>query len=149
GVAGDERKLCDLARGGAPDDRPELEDLRRDAGRIVHRVLRPSDRLAAVVGPGGEAVVAAERRQRLQDAVLPDEPEAREAGRRRAGEERRAAPVFSERVRSGRLADSGEPPGIVLDGPRDVAVVAAERAEIRRHAVSPQRRVPALVAGEV
>src|SRR5437773_785906 len=47
GIAGKRRELLDLSLSRLPDDGPELQDLGSHAGRIVGRVLRPSNHLAA------------------------------------------------------------------------------------------------------
>src|SRR5262249_52642730 len=138
GVAWERRKLADLARCRAPDDGAELQNLRSDARRIVHRVLGPTDGLAPVVRAGGEAVRAPERRQRRHDAVFPAEAETLVSDRCWGREEGGAAPALTQRARLGPLGADGADAAVVLHGPEHAAVRAAERPEIGERAVPPE-----------
>src|SRR5215471_9019461 len=129
GVAGDQRKLLDLIRNGAPDDCLELENLRRHARRVMNRVFRPADRLASIIRTRGKAVRPAERRQRSHRTAFPRETETNESGRGGRWEKGGATPVLSIRIRRRRLTDAGESADTVFHGPNHAAVQAAKRPE--------------------
>jgi hypothetical protein len=130
GVPGEHRKFADLASVRLPDDSAKLQDLGRDAGRVMHGVLRPPDDLAMVVRAGGKAVIAPQRRKRAHHARLPHEPKACRAGSGSPGEKSRTTPVLAQRIRRVGLGDPCDQTDVVLHGPRDAAVGSAESAEV-------------------
>src|SRR6266850_3179591 len=138
-VAGQRGKHLDLIVARPPDDGPELQDLRGNAGGIVHGRFRPSDYLAAVVRAGGKSVAAPQRRKRADGAPLPHYASAGLAGAR--GEERAAAPSLAQGVRRVGLGNPRDEAKVVFHRPDDAAVGPTERAEIDPPAVEPQGRV--------
>src|SRR5437773_5583090 len=118
----------------------------------MHSRLRPPDHLVPAVDAGGEALVAAERGQRLHHAILPYEPTTDMAGH--AGEERRATPLFPQWVEVGSLGDAYDRALVVGPGPNHAAVARwtvrpPERAEVAYRSVAPQGRMPGVVPGQV
>ena len=149
GVTGEGRELPDRVASRPPEDGPKLQDLGRDAGRVMHRVFRPPDHLTPVVGAGGEAVVASQRGERPHRAPFPHESATDPAGCRRRRKKGGAAPALSQRIRGGRLSDAHDHAPVVLHRPGHAAVGAAERAEVEDRTGEPQRRVPVLVPRQV
>src|SRR5262249_4930239 len=94
-----------------------------------------------------EAVVAAEGRQGSHRARLPHEAEAGVSGH--GWEEGGAAPSLPERIDCTRLGDSRDHPPDVLHRPENGAVRSSERAQVLQGAGAPERRVLALVSGQI
>ena len=157
--ADDLSPVVDRGRGGEPSPRAaeaparpgifrrperglELQDLRRDAGRIDDSVLGPPHDLALVVDSGGVAVGAARRVEPGHHVVAPQKSAADVAGRRRP-EKRRAGERLAERVDLVELGDADDVAVVVLHRPAHGAVGSAERAEIDCLSLAPERRVRA------
>src|SRR5438067_2244150 len=72
GIRTEERKCTHTVVVRVPDNRPKLQNLRRNTGRIMAGILSPADYLAKVVRSGGKAVVSTQSGKRSHLTVLPN-----------------------------------------------------------------------------
>src|SRR5207302_8691387 len=121
----------------------KLEYLSAATVGVMNAILRPADDLTRVVGSSCKAVIAAWKwRKSPHLVVLPNEPEIDIADVVRRTVESGATPALAERLRVGGLGNTHDDSRGIFDVPCYTAVWAAECAEIRKHAVSPQRSMP-------
>src|SRR5437773_1388520 len=144
-----QRKACDMK---PPSGSPGPSGLENRTTSPDALMTRGAPQVAPAVDAGGEALVAAERGQRLHHAILPYEPTTDMAGH--AGEKRRATPLFPQWVEVGSLGDAYDRALVVEPGPNHAAVARwtvrpPERAEVAYRSVAPQGRMPGVVPGQV
>src|SRR5262249_46599142 len=111
------------------------------AGWVWGRSLcLPSD-LAPAVNPSGEAVIAAQRRQRGHYALLPEKWETYKVGAEKAK-------IFPQRVWSGSIRTTPDFAALV-GSKRGIAVGTSQCAEVGHHAFLPEEGVQSSVSGQV
>src|SRR5207237_8272995 len=126
--------------------------------------LCPSDHLTEVVGSGCKAVISARKigeSPHLTQALFPNEAKIDKADIVRRTVESEATPPLPQRLRRESLGNTHDDPRSILHVPCYTAVCSAERDELEKRTVSPQRSVlgsirqsgisrrPAVVTGDV
>src|SRR5436190_2708762 len=132
-----------VSRSSVPYCWAKLQHLSAATGGVVNSILRPSDYLTEVVGPGCKTVISPwERGKPPHLIVLPDKAEIDISDIVRCTVEGRATPGLSVRLGIGGLRNADDNSRRIFHIPRDTAVWSAKCAEVGEQAVSPQRGVP-------